>query len=1216
MKYIHLNSVSATLIAWSSVVGVLVSGLSPMPAVAQTTSLCSGVSPTARLSSSTPIRLSHPEFEAKGWKVMLRTGPSMACDSSPIWADDNLAVEERGIYAGADQQWSLLRFTHNGIQKERWAETRFLEVSEGSGGCHGATPSSRFSTPRTSTLSHPQFEAKGWKVMLRTGPSMTCNSDPIWADDNLEVEELGTYAGSDQTWSLLRVTHNGAAIQRWAESRFLETTGGSGGCSGATPSTVFSSPQSRTLSHPQYESKGWKVMLRTGPSMDCASDPIWADDNLQVEELGTYAGVDQIWSLLRFTHGGNISERWAETKFLEVAGGTGGCQGATPSNRFSPPRAWKLSHPEFEAKGWKVMLRTGPSMECGSEPIWADDNLRVEELGRYAGPDQSWSLLRFSNNGVNNERWAETKFLESAGGTGPTGPTTPINPLPNNVPIVIYDTDMGPDIDDALALAALHAYESQGMAHIAAVTLSRNSDTGARYIDLLNTFYARPDIPVGVYRGETSKDTAEHGYTRDIVNSGKYPFSLDVNRLTHGYLLMRDVLRASPDNSVIIIQVGFSTNTARLLEDYPDLVARKARLLSVMAGDFVMPEGHAGSHGEFNVNIHPSSARTVFDRWPNQMVVSEVNLGASILYPLSSIRNDFNYVTNHPIKDSYLNSTYDWHHENGNSYDMRSWDITSVVAAIEPNVIPRVLGPGKISLTSNNNTLFSKGGGSHYVLAEAGQLSGTQRQQLIDLMVQLTSTPPGGGRLPVSPPTPPPPEPPTPPSEPPGGPSPGTVTFRYTENPILCDGQSRKVGQFEGFSGNEQVRVRWNDGGESVRAAVNGVRTIYWRCSADSGTIVFRATGLTSGRTDDVSILQYIKSECDEAPTIRGDSDQRKLLARVDIFHTPFEPWPSCKSGTTGTLERDSVVTVVGEAGGYYLLNQGGYIRKSRTERLGPPQPVRTTAWCPGEYPHVHRNVFQSPDPDLGGTTAYLVGNGSSPLEQITRDAVAVNGFCTREIRIPAGTRMVVGKYGHNFKGYFHGNRWIYLPNTTPVRLIPTWATEAIGMCAGALAGIGLGAEGSVCAWLDNRGNIAYNDNIAVGAYLGGGGSLTAAYARNIRSLNDIGGLSTCTSTPVGGLCASWTTSTRVYVGLTPGAALTGELAPDPNIPLSFNFSGGAGLAWGRVVTPRESVKRELAEIICTLHQGSNQAPYKSYCEELTNDSPPRRGGGGPVRVQ
>jgi len=750
MQYRQQTFVTAALITWSYVFGVLVMILNPVPALAQSASLCSGASPTAGLSSTTPTRLSHPEFESKGWKVMLRTGPSMACDSNPIWADDNLRVEERGIYAGADQQWSLLRFMHNGTQKERWAESRFLEVANGSAGCTAASPSTLFNSPRDRLLSHPKFEANGWKVMLRTGPSMTCESNPIWAEDNLRVEELGTYDGTDQSWSLLRFTHNGTSKQRWAESGFLEAVGGSGGCSGATPSTIFSSPQSRTLSHPEFEAKGWKVMLRTGPSMDCAREPIWADDNLQVDELGTYVAVDQTWSLLRFNDNGKIMQRWAETKFLEIVGGMGGCQGATPSDRFSTPRSRKLSHPDFEAKGWKVMLRTGPSMDCGAEPIWAEDNLRVEELGRYTGSDQSWSLLRFSNNGLIQERWAETKFLEAAGGNGPTGPTTPINPLPNGIPIVIYDTDMGPDIDDALALAALHAYESQGMAHIAAVTLSRNSDTGARYIDLVNTFYARPDIPIGVYRGTTKHDTSEHGYTRDVVNSGKYPYSLDVNRLPHGHLLMRDVLQAAPDNSVIIIQVGFSTNTARLLEDYPNLVARKARLLSVMAGDFVMPEGRAGSHGEFNINVHPNSARTVFARWPNQVVVSEVNLGASVLYPLSSIRNDFNYIADHPIKDSYLNSTYSWHHQNGTSYDMRSWDITSVIAAIEPNVIPRVLGPGKITLTSSNNTSFSNGGGSHFVLAEAAQLSSAQRQQLIDLMIQMTSMPPTGNKPPPS----------------------------------------------------------------------------------------------------------------------------------------------------------------------------------------------------------------------------------------------------------------------------------------------------------------------------------------------------------------------------------------------------------------------------------------------------------------------------------
>lgn len=101
-----------------------------------------------------------------------------------------------------------------------------------------------------------------------------------------------------------------------------------------------------------------------------------------------------------------------------------------------------------------------------------------------------------------------------------------------------------------------------------------------------------------------------------------------------------------------------------------------------------------------------------------------------------------NYVVDHPIKDSYLNNTYDWHPSNGESYDMRSWDITSVVAAIEHDVIPRVLGPGRITVSSTSQTSFNGGSGSHHVLAESAQLSSTQQRQLIDLMIQLVSAPP------------------------------------------------------------------------------------------------------------------------------------------------------------------------------------------------------------------------------------------------------------------------------------------------------------------------------------------------------------------------------------------------------------------------------------------------------------------------------------------
>ena len=37
---------------------------------------------------------------------------------------------------------------------------------------------------------------------------------------------------------------------------------------------------------------------------------------------------------------------------------------------------------------------------------------------------------------------------------------------------VIFDTDIGNDVDDCLALAILHAFESRGEARIAAVTIA------------------------------------------------------------------------------------------------------------------------------------------------------------------------------------------------------------------------------------------------------------------------------------------------------------------------------------------------------------------------------------------------------------------------------------------------------------------------------------------------------------------------------------------------------------------------------------------------------------------------------------------------------------------------------------------------------------------------------------------------------------------------
>jgi len=72
----------------------------------------------------------------------------------------------------------------------------------------------------------------------------------------------------------------------------------------------------------------------------------------------------------------------------------------------------------------------------------------------------------------------------------------------NDPPNVIFDTDIWSDIDDALALAMLHALHDRHEINLAAVTISTREKSSATYVDLVNTFYGHPGIPIGLVRDE------------------------------------------------------------------------------------------------------------------------------------------------------------------------------------------------------------------------------------------------------------------------------------------------------------------------------------------------------------------------------------------------------------------------------------------------------------------------------------------------------------------------------------------------------------------------------------------------------------------------------------------------------------------------------------------------------------------------------------------
>ena len=353
----------------------------------------------------------------------------------------------------------------------------------------------------------------------------------------------------------------------------------------------------------------------------------------------------------------------------------------------------------------------------------------------------SWQIQAYSN----------TSGQPPSGGGGSGGNSSG---GASGVPIVIYDTDLGPDIDDALALAMLHAYEKRGLADIGAVTISRNGpgDWGPRYADAMNTYYGRPNIPIGDYRGTTGKDRNDR-YSRVVTQSGKYPHDIHNSPIPEGYKVMRRVLADAPDKSVVIVQTGFSGNTARLIRSGADeissktglqLIREKVTLLSIMAGN------RSINRPEFNIENDLQSALIVFREWPVEMIQSDWNVGGHILYPASSIANDF--ASNHPIRESYVVDTNiyrNWHPPTnvpglGNTYNMRSWDLTSVMVGVEaPGKYFNLSGPGKVTLNNSGVDRFSaSGGGQHRIIQHANQHSNGQRQAIINRMIELVTESP------------------------------------------------------------------------------------------------------------------------------------------------------------------------------------------------------------------------------------------------------------------------------------------------------------------------------------------------------------------------------------------------------------------------------------------------------------------------------------------
>ncbi len=242
---------------------------------------------------------------------------------------------------------------------------------------------------------------------------------------------------------------------------------------------------------------------------------------------------------------------------------------------------------------------------------------------------------------------------------------------------IIFDTDLGPDYDDVGALAFLHAMADSGKVEILATISSNKNELVIPSIEVINTYFNRPDLPLGSPKGAGANLGSSQHWADSIV--AKYPHkTASTGEAPDAVSIYRKILNSQPDKSVTIVTVGFLTNLSNLLKSEPDslspfsgkeLVAKKVSKLVSMAGRF--PEGR-----EFNIYIDSTASKHVFEDWPGEISFTGFEIGSKIFTGLRLVDSD---IKNSPVKDVFRISIP---LSAEDKYGRMSWDETAVLIGV------------------------------------------------------------------------------------------------------------------------------------------------------------------------------------------------------------------------------------------------------------------------------------------------------------------------------------------------------------------------------------------------------------------------------------------------------------------------------------------------------------------------------------------------------
>ncbi len=291
-------------------------------------------------------------------------------------------------------------------------------------------------------------------------------------------------------------------------------------------------------------------------------------------------------------------------------------------------------------------------------------------------------------------------------------------PTTKEVPLVIFDTDIGSSTDDLFALETLYRYHDAGLCRLLGVVVDREGEEYAACADVMNTFFGHGDTPLALVRKGISapKVWIDYKALPAYTNPDGTPMFnrtlSDYSTIPDGWQLYRILLASQPDHSVSIVSVGFVTCLAQLLESQGDsysplsgveLVRRKVKCAYLMGGVFGNSE-----ESDFNFAQGMEFAKTFFELWPDDVdvVFSPMEVGQEIEYTPDQVIADISWIDKHPIKQVYMNC-------NCNT-GQKMWDPLTVVNAVEGDVLFKMSPRGRVTLTDEAETIFTQSPGGNF----------------------------------------------------------------------------------------------------------------------------------------------------------------------------------------------------------------------------------------------------------------------------------------------------------------------------------------------------------------------------------------------------------------------------------------------------------------------------------------------------------------------